>query len=201
MDLTKLKSAELPLLNEKGYEYALQGDGNSYAQQINGKWYVIGATNADPSLPDNWETYGLENMTSEYLAGLPDDAPIFTTPYVFEDAPVSVARVKPDNDDFVTKKLLMAQTKELLENLEFPITDKNLNEMSQKLLYQGNYGGYDAGTYDMVAWSQALEDSVLYQNTLNYFKLDGFFNDLQIEKVKNNKLVKDNNADMSKRWF
>ncbi|MCI7358046.1 MAG: hypothetical protein MSK40_10150, partial [Parabacteroides sp.] len=94
------------------------------------------------------------------------------------------------------KKLLMDQTKELLNDLDFPITENNLNKMSQKLLYQGNYGGYDAGTYDMVAWSHALEDSVLYQNTLSYFKLDGFFNDPQIEKVKNQKLVEDSNADM-----
>lgn len=52
----------------------------------------------------------------------------------------------------------------------------------------------------MVAWSHALEDSVLYQNTLSYFKLDGFFNDPQIEKVKNQKLVEDSNADMGVRF-
>lgn len=198
--IDELKSAELPLLNEQGYEYDLQGDGNSYAQRINGKWYVVGATNVDPSLPESWETYRLEDMTSRHLASLPDDAPLFTTPYVFEDAPISVAEVKPDNADFVTKKLLMDQTKELLNDLDFPITENNLNKMSQKLLYQGNYGGYDAGTYDMVAWSHALEDSVLYQNTLSYFKLDGFFNDPQIEKVKNQKLVEDSNADMGVRF-
>lgn len=55
--IDELKSAELPLLNEQGYEYDLQGDGNSYAQRINGKWYVVGATNVDPSLPESWETY------------------------------------------------------------------------------------------------------------------------------------------------
>ena len=195
--INELKSAELPLLNEQGYEYDLQGDGNSYAQRINGKWYAVGATNADPSLPDNWETYRLEDMTSKRLASLPDDAPIFTTAYVFEDTPISVARVKPDNADFVTKKLLMAQTKELLENLEFPTTDKNLNKMAQELLYQGNYGGYDAGTYDMVAWSDSIEDSFLNDyHTLQHSQLDGFYKDPQIEKVKNQKLVEDSNADM-----
>lgn len=195
--IDELKSAELPLLNEQGYEYSLQGDGNSYAQRINGKWYVVGATNVDPSLPESWETYRLEDMTSKHLASLPDDAPIFTTAYVFEDAPVSVARVKPDNADYVTKKLLMAQTKELLENLEFPTTDKNLNKMAQELLYQGNYGGYDAGTYDMVAWSDSIEDSFLNDyHTLQHSQLDGFYNDPQIEKVKNQKLVEDSNADM-----
>ena len=195
-----LKGAGMPRLDERDPEL-LQGDGMSYAEKVNGKWYVIGSHDADSSLPDNWKAYRLENMVSE-LPSLPDDAPLFTTAYAFgteaaEENPTSVVAVQPDSADFVTKKLLMAQTKELLENLEFPTTDKNLNKMAQELLDQGNYGSYDAGTYDMVAWSDSIEDSFLNDyHTLQHSQLDGFYNDPQIEKVKNQKLVEDSNADM-----
>ena len=196
-----LKGAGMPRLDERDPEL-LQGDGMSYAEKVNGKWYVIGSHDADSSLPDNWKAYRLGHMTSDYLASLPNDAPLFTTPYIFgtggsEEDLTLVAKVKPDNADYVTKKLLMTQTKELLENLEFPITEKNLNKIAQELLDQGNYGSYDAGTYDMVAWSDSIEDSFLNDyHTLQHSQLDGFYNDPQIEKVKNQKLVEDSNADM-----
>ena len=49
----------------------------------------------------------------------------------------------------------------------------------------------------MVAWSDSIEDSFLNDyHTLQHSQLDGFYNDPQIEKVKNQKLVEDSNADM-----
>lgn len=174
-------------------EKKFQGEGESYAEPLtDGRWAVFGTTAADDSLPSGKKTYRLKNMADQ-LDNLPADAPLFVHPAVFEHQDLVIT--KPNNADFVTKKLLMDKSKELLMKLDYPETKKNLDMMVKELLSQAGYGRYDAGSYDIEVWSQGITERVRKGNeTEKYSQLDGFYKDLRIEKAKNQELTEDSNA-------
>ena len=174
-------------------EKRLQGEGESYAEALtDGRWAVFGTAAADDSLPSGKKTYRLKNMADQ-LDNLPADAPLFVHPAVFEYRDIVIT--KPDNADFVTKKLLMDKSKELLTKLDYPETKKNLDMMAKELLSQADYGRYDAGSYDIQVWSSGIDERVHKGNeNEKYSQLDGFYKDLRIEKAKNQELTEDSNA-------
>lgn len=187
----------------------VEGRGDSYAIKQNDNWVVYGAYDVidDPDAADHDSiTYKIKNLDN--FSELAGDVPVYVSSSsldfsqgtnIFDKDHMVSAR---DMDQrqlksvFITKDQVLKDAAKMLEKNGFALNQHNQEWLAKKMIERAGASHYGIES-DIEYTNNEISDQLKY-NVVDkfYTQLDGFYNDPQIEKVKNQKLVEDSNADM-----